>query len=452
MTSDTATALDILGLMRLEDGRTWAETCVDYQRVNAAAILDIDDPIRQSWIEAPRGARKTTDLAGLLLSILLVQAPAMSRSYIGASDEDQAAELLDAARGLIARTAELTGLFTVAGLVITNNETGASFTALAADASAMGKRAFMVVLDEVASWPQTKKARTFWSTMMSGNRKIAECRTVVISNAGEPGSWQWHRRETARKSPRWRFVSVPAPLPWLTEDDLEVLRENAITDSEFARLHLNVWTEAEDRLASRNDLEACAVLVGEQPPQRGLRYVVTLDVGVTNDRSVVTVQHRAAGPEGVSRVVVDVVRRWQGSRAAPVDLAEVASTVRSLSREYNRAKVILDPYQAKLIAQQLASRGISVTEFTFSATSVGRLAAALHQAIRQRRIVLPRDEDLLDELATVRLVRNSVGVTRLDHDAGQHDDQAVSIALGVFHLLVPQARRVRPGLRAVSYI
>ena len=104
MATDTATALDILGLMRLEDGATWADTAIDYQRTNAAAILDVDGPVRQTWVEAPRGARKTTDLAGLLLAILLTQAPPMSRSYVGASDEDQAGELVDAARGLIART------------------------------------------------------------------------------------------------------------------------------------------------------------------------------------------------------------------------------------------------------------------------------------------------------------------------------------------------------------
>lgn len=93
--------------------------------------------------------------------------------------------MIDAARGLIARTPELAGLFTVTGLEVTAQESGASFVALAADASAMGKRAYMIVLDEVAAWPQTRKARTFWSTMMSGNRKLGSCRTVIISNAGE---------------------------------------------------------------------------------------------------------------------------------------------------------------------------------------------------------------------------------------------------------------------------
>ena len=39
MATDAATALDVLGLMRLESGATWADTAVDYQRENAAAIL-----------------------------------------------------------------------------------------------------------------------------------------------------------------------------------------------------------------------------------------------------------------------------------------------------------------------------------------------------------------------------------------------------------------------------
>lgn len=100
-------ALDIMGLCRLEDGRTFADTAAPFQLEHAAAILDTSDPVRQFWIEAPRGSRKTTSLAALVIAVLRTQAPPMSRSYIGASDEDQAAELIDCARGLIERTPEL---------------------------------------------------------------------------------------------------------------------------------------------------------------------------------------------------------------------------------------------------------------------------------------------------------------------------------------------------------
>lgn len=162
----------------------------------------------------------------------------MRRGWRAASDEEQAQEPIDAALGLIERTPELAGVFRTGELEIVNIRNGASVRVLAADASAMGKRAWMITLDEVANWPETRKARRFWSVLTSGNRKIADCRTVVITNAGDPQHWAWKRRETARASRHWRFHAEPGPLPWLSAA-LESLRENAETESEYERLHLN---------------------------------------------------------------------------------------------------------------------------------------------------------------------------------------------------------------------
>lgn len=426
-------ALDILSLMVLEDGHRWGETAAGFQRENAAAILDPGAPL-QHWIELPRGARKTTDIAAVVLAALREQAPPMARAYVGAADEDQARELVDAARGLVERTPELAGEFRVTDLVITSARTGASVTALPADVSAMGKRAWLIVLDEVCNWPDVRKHRRFWGVLTSGNRKIADCRTVVISNSGDPQHWSWKRREVARVSRHWRFCTVPGPLPWLTADDLEVLRENAETASEFDRLHMNVWAAAEDRLASREDLAACTVLPGPLPPRGGVRYVITADLGAVNDRTIVAVMHADDGPAG-RKVVLDRIQRWQGTRDEPVPLGEVRDSVRSLSAEYSGAGVVMDPWQGKLLAQELRDAGVVVSEFAFTTTSVGHLALSLHSAIRQHRLDLPEDEDLADELASVRLRKNTAGVYRLDHDASGHDDQAVTLALGCHHLL-----------------
>jgi hypothetical protein len=426
-------ALDVLSLMTLENGKRWGETAADFQWANARAILDVDADVRQHWIELPRGARKTTDLAGIQLAALYTQAPAMARMYVGASDKEQAAELVDAAVGLVERTPELAGVFRTGELEVTNSVNGASVRALAADASAMGKRAWMITLDETANWPETRKARRFWGVLMSGNRKIADCRTVVITNAGDPQHWAWKRRETARTSPHWRFVSIPGPLPWLTSGDLEVLAENAETVSEYERLHLNKWVTSEDRLATRADLVACTTLPGPLLSRLGVTYLVCLDVGIVNDRTVLAVMHAEDTPAGRS-VVLDRIVRWQGHRGAPVDLGEVRDTLVGLAREF-RATVVVDPYQAVLVSQEARAAGVRVTEFAFTAQSVGRLALALHQAIRNHRIALPDDEVLLDELVSVRLRKNSLGIYRLDHDSGAHDDQAIVLALGAHHLL-----------------
>ena len=43
--------------------------------------------------------------------------------------------------------------------------------------------------------------------------------------------------------------------------------------------------------------------------------------------------------------------------------------------------------------------------------------------------MLPDDEALIDELSSVRLVETGSGLVRLDHRSGEHDDQAVTIAM-----------------------
>ena len=51
--------------------------------------------------------------------------------------------------------------------------------------------------------------------------------------------------------------------------------------------------------------------------------------------------------------------------------------------------MVLDPHQAVLIAQEARARGVMVHEFAFTATSVGRLALSLHQAIKNHRMGAP---------------------------------------------------------------
>ena len=55
-------------------------------------------------------------------------------------------------------------------------------------------------------------------------------------------------------------------------------------------------------------------------------------------------------------------------------------------------------------------------------------------AVREHRMALPDDAELLDELATVRLRESTPGVYRLDHDASGHDDRAVAIGLAALAL------------------
>jgi hypothetical protein len=185
---------------------------------------------------------------------------------------------------------------------------------------------------------------------------------------------------------------------------------------------------------SEDDLAAAAVLDGPQAPMSGVNYVVTLDIGTTRDATVVVVAH--AEPLGEEfgaprRVVVDRLWRVKGSRLKPVQLSTVEAFIEQACHEYNGAPLHADPYQAVSLLQRLRSKGVHASEFTFSSQSVGRVANALHLALRNRLLWIPNDPDLLAELGRVRLRESSPGAVRLDHDSGEHDDQAVAIAIAV---------------------
>jgi hypothetical protein len=458
MSEAAAAALLWMSQIRLDDdGTTWGSTAHEFQMTNAVAILDPHPDVRQFFVPGVRGSRKTTDLAAIALTVLSQQAPPLSRSFVIGQDEDQAADMVTLAGEMIARTPGLDSLFTMTGVQIRNIRTGATFTALANDPSAMGKRPYMIVADELAAWPDSKPARKFWTAMVTAIEKVPNCRLVVLTNAGSPDHWAYKRFETAKISKHWRIMEVPAPLPWLDEDALERGRENCLTQAEFDRLFMNIWTSEDSRLTTPEQVRAC---VTDRPrplrPERGVRYVAGLDLGWTNDASVLTVAHleprkeRWAGQdwqppvvdgipyeppaERLWTVVVDLVRVWQGTRKNPVQLEEVELAAAEECAQYG-ATLVYDPREFVGAAGRLRRQGLNAEPFHFSPGSKAVLAGTMIRLLREQALDLPDDEPLIDELVHVNIRETSSGMVALDHDPGRHDDRAVSLALCSQHLL-----------------
>lgn len=447
----TLDPIDLMSGLVLESGERWGSVAEDWQLADAAAIFDTSGP-RWHWLGRPRGGSKSTDMMGVALSWLASEAPAGARGYVVAVDSDQAALDVDAADGLVGRTPAMGAAVSVQALKMVGSS-GASVEVLSADgASAFGLRPALVVVEELAQWPSTRTYRRLWTAIVSAMAKVPGSRLVILTSAGEPGHFSHKILEQARSSGRWRVSEIPGPLAWVDPAELEAQRP-LLRDSEFARLHLNEWVQSEDRLVSAEDLAAACVLDGAQAPLPGVKYVGALDVGITNDACVAAIGHaeRVCDEPGSGvRVVVDRIARWRGSRRRPVDLSEVEGWLYAASCEYHRAPIHADPYQAVGLLQRLKARGVRAEQFTFSAQSVGRVANALHLALRNRTILLPNDEDLRAELGRVRLRETSPGAVRLDHDSGEHDDQAVTIGIlcavlqgnvvGEGRLLVPAGR------------
>lgn len=448
----TAAALAVLAALTNDDGTLWGERATALQWDDAAAVLTTasDDPAapRMHYLTRPRGGSKSSDLAAVALAALLTQAPPRARLFAYARDEEQAGILLDALTGYVTRTPALAPALTLGASAATVTATGARLTVQSADAaSAYGRLPWLVIVDEHAQWPTTRAAAALWEAIVSGLPKVPGSRLVTMTSAGDPAHPAHRVIARARTSPRWRVSEMPGPVPWHDPDDLAEQRA-ALLPSAYARLHENRWQSGEDALVSPEDLAAC-VRTGSAAPlphDPARRYVVTVDVGLTNDRTVIAACHAEpsdpATPTGAPpRVVLDAMVTLQGTRRAPVALSDVERHAADLARRY-RAPVIADPYQFHGSAERLRRSGVIVRTFAFTATSVGRLASALFRTLRDRRMSLPDDPYLLAELASVRLVTNSAGTVRLDHLSGQHDDRAVALALAVHSLT---ERDMTPG-------
>lgn len=432
-----ANALDLLYGLTLDNGHRWGELATVEQRGFARAVLEPGpgDP-RLFWDERPKGASKSTDSAALSIARLATDFPALAEGYAVAADLDQANRLLDRARGLVARSG-LGSVVRVEAHRLLNVRTGARVVALASDvASAEGLLSPWYVLDELPRWADTRSARGMWTATFSSVPKWPGAQLVVLGHAGDPAHWSFRLRERARTSSAWRFTHVPGPCPWLSPADLEEQRA-VLLPSEFARRHENRWVAGEDRLTSREDVAACMGGHDVLEPQRGTRYVAGLDIGLTNDRTCLTVGHKEAD----GRVVIDRQDVWAGSRSRPVSLGQVEAFMLQVHRDY-RPQVILDPYQAVHLGQNLRRAGVTVHEYPFSSQSVGRLAVTVFRMLRDRLLVLPADEALADELVNARLRETAPGVFRIDHDPDKHDDRVISLAL-VAHRLAERSGRVQ---------
>lgn len=437
------TAFDLLHGLVLDDGRRWGEVASDWQRADARAVLQPEhgEPSLH-WLGRPKGGSKTTDLAGMSCAWLVEQAPSMSEGYAVAADRDQANRLLNRARAFIARTPGLDEALEVQSHRIVHRTSRAQVIALEADvAGSEGLLTPWVVVDELPNWADTPTARRMWTSVVSAAPKWPGMRLVVIGHAGDPSHWSHGVLEVARVE-GWRVHEVSGPLPWVSESDLAMQRA-MLLPSEYARRHLNVWTSSEDRLTTLDDVRACVRHQGRLAPERGERYVLSLDIGLVNDRTVATVAHLEREEDG-HYVVVDHQEVWEGSKARPVSLTDVEAFLVEASRAYNRAPLVFDPFQAAHLTQRLRRAGVRSEAFTFNQTSNGRLAVTMFRLLREHLLDLPDDEALIEELSSVRLLERGPGQYRMDHDSGKHDDRAVSLALAAWWLVEGGGR---PGRR-----
>ena len=229
------------------------------------------------------------------------------------------------------RTPALASALTIDNYKITARN-GSVLEVMSADAaSAFGRKPAIAVADEFRQWNATANARGVWTAITSSMGKVKGAKLLVASTSGDPGSWSHKVYVRATKSKRWSVQDVPGPLPWTSEEFLAE-EQASQPESVYRRLHLNQWCAPEDRLTNLEDLRACTRTSGWLEPVAGRRYVLGVDLGWVNDRSVIAVCHSEPFIESDGRgngvtIVLDYMEVWAGTRSNPVDLTAVEDAI-----------------------------------------------------------------------------------------------------------------------------
>lgn len=337
---------------------------------------------------------------------------------------------------------------------------GSNLKVLAADAyGSFGLNNDIIICDELTHWANEK----LWNTLISGSGKRPGMVTIIITNAGMKGSWQWTVRERARTSPTWQLYEAPGPMAsWMNTEEA---RENLkmLPPSEYRRCIRNEWLDpAEDcGYVSRVEAEYCELLgrdMGLFRTERGIdgrEYFAGVDYGPKKDRTVLTLGHRVNNTFVVDQMSVLEGKDFPDKRV-PVTLVE--EWIDKNRKVYPNCVFVVDPYQMEGTIQAL--QGVAnIERFEPRAGKANyELAQILRSAIVNGRlgwytgcgeIFAPDDlgiirlHTLVDEFADLIIKPTAAGY-RLDHLPGKHDDRVVSLGMAVWRALSKERRRNLP--------
>lgn len=359
---------------------------------------------RKAYCEIPRKNGKTTLAAGLLVYMLLVDKENGKEIYSAASTREQAGLLFDIAAGMIKNSPMLEKRCEVIKSrkrIVTDS---GYFQACSADAGSIhGTNPQLVVFDEL----HLQKNREMWDNFLTGFGARDQPLFVAITTAGhDRSSVCWEQHEYARNILNGNITddsfyplifSADQDDDWTAEStwekanpclDVSLKREYLRAEckqaqeipgleNSFRRLHLNQWTEQENRLIPMADWDKCEVAMNLEefhgrPCFCGLDLSSSRDVTafvlVFPDQKCVDVfsffwipedniSKRAAQDQRVVRNFADAgyIEVTPGNE---VDMFYVADRIMQICEPFHVCRIGFDGWNSVGPIQQLQQRGM----------------------------------------------------------------------------------------------
>jgi len=388
----------------------------------------------------PRWNGKSEITALLHLYHMFAEPVYGGEQYAFATTKQQAAIIFDTAKRMIQADPVLRASSKIYRTVIEVAETGCIFRSLPFDAdTSQGFHASFASGDEV----HVMKDMGMVESMVTGMIGRQEGLFVAITTAGakpnnmadvlreqwnkDPASYVYWQGATPKDDPHdpkvWRKAN---PASWISMDMLKS-QYKALPMPVFQRLHLNLTptTGGNARAFNENAWKLCA----DQPVIDTSRpCIIGVDAAPRRDKTAVVLDQR-------DDMGVHHVKAWTfeaDPEAGLLDFDELKHLLRSLNKDYNVSRIVVDPAHLFAIMDELQREGLPVEDFPQTASRMIPASMNLYDIIQLGKLRHGDDPLLTKHVLGAGIKEVPPSGWRLTKVTPQdHIDAAVALAMAV---------------------
>lgn len=419
-----------------------------------AGISDKKPKHQRFFIQRSRGSSKTSDIALVVLWLLLFSKKAL-QGYCVAEDKAQAGLIRQQMIQILQYNNWIEDILDIKKVEVENKHTRSIMKIESSDEmSSFGWTPDFMICDEFSHW--TKEG--FWASVASSFAKRVGAGGILIvaCNAGAGHDWKYQVKQAAMDNPLWYHDAPHSYAPWYSEKDIKEQRD-ILPKAEFKRLWENEWAASIGEFVTVEEADRCIDpnLVRVDSTQcDGWVYVASIDYAEKNDRTVGCVTHFFGEDQDNATIYVDCMdvldpESYDGS----IRLEYVEQWIRNVQNDFGGSKgqvyFVVDQYQLLYLIQKLGGEGFNIEPFDFGA-GVGNweMSLILRQLILHQKVkwyegcgtiynpdgtpFKPEDgrDDLSTELGNLTVKKMYNGSKwRIDHTDNAHDDRAIALGM-----------------------
>lgn len=325
-------------------------------------------------------------------------------------------------------------------------ETGCAITALPCSSRVgRGYATPFFILDEAAFFARESKDEStdkgIYSSLLPRQVQFGKAaKSVIITTPGEKSGLVYDRWIKRQKNEElYLCFKVPT---WKIRDDIpkaDFERLRKLDPDGFDREFGAEFQDALSPLLRPSDVDAvCRVENDIIPPKKDTLYVMSVDAAFrSKDRFAVTIAHVEKNPdkEEEYKIICDVCEIIE--ETFEKDVVDMAlERIEELFFKYDTFEVRGDEHQADALEKLLDARGIPLNVTPWTAARHRACYGRLRAIIKQRRLSIPRYDELINELCglQIKYLPNS-GQYTISHKTGGHDDISDTVADAVYELM-----------------